>query len=452
MLLCVTASHKTAGFDLLERLSVHTTDIAPLIAEHDECVRGAVVLATCNRFEAYVDMDEPVTAAGAVGVEAALLAVEAATGVTAAEFDGSYSVVAGADVAEHLFAVASGLESVVVGEGEIAGQVRRALGDARKLGTSSGELERLFQRASEAQRGVKNSTALGRAGRSLVRLSLDLADSRVTDWAALRVLLVGTGAYAAATLAALRDRGADDITVYSPSGRAQKFATKHGLVWTDDAAYPRTAAASDLIITCTTADHHVLDAGVLRQGRSELDLDLPRIGEAAASGCPMGGSAYGGGRSLVIDLGLPRNVDPDVATVSDVDLLDLETIRLHAPLEELQATDAAREIVRAAARRFTQAGERQSLAPAVVALRQHVFGVLDDEISRVRTRDDDGRTEQALRHLVGRLLHTPTARAHDLAAQGRADEYVAALGALFGIEVPAQEAERAAAQADSATA
>lgn len=438
MLLCISASHKTAAFDLLERLSVHTTDIAPLIAEHDSCVRGAVVLATCNRFEAYVDMDEPVTAAGPVGVEAVLLAAEAATGVSSSEFEGSYRVVTGPDVAEHLFAVASGLESVVVGEGEIAGQVRRALTDARRQGTSSTELERLFQRASEAQRGVKNATAIGRAGRSLVRLSLELADSRVADWADLDVLLVGTGAYAAATLAALRDHGAERITVFSPSGRAQVFAAKHGIASIDDAEYARAAASADLVITCTSADHHVLDAAVLRRGRAELSGELRRITPAGAAECPVPHTA--GARRLVIDLGLPRNVDPDVVTVAGVDLLDLETVRLHAPLEELQATAEAREIVRLAAQKFALAGRRQSLAPAVVALREHAFGVLEDEIARVRARgDDDGRTEQAMRHLVGRLLHVPTSRAHDLAARGRADDYVAALGTLFGIDVSAQD-------------
>src|SRR3546814_21016522 len=116
-------------------------------------------------------MGGPVTASTAVGVEATLAAIEAATGVPAAELTGSYEVLGGDDVAEHLFAVASGLESVVIGEGEIAGQVRRSLKESRRLGTTSGDLERLFQRASEAQRGVKNATAMGRAGRSLVRLA-----------------------------------------------------------------------------------------------------------------------------------------------------------------------------------------------------------------------------------------------------------------------------------------
>ncbi|WP_438352203.1 glutamyl-tRNA reductase [Microbacterium sp. CJ88] len=405
MLMCVTASHKTASFELLERLSTPTTPIAPLISAHADCVQGAVVVATCNRFEAYVEMDEPVTAAGAVGVEATLLAIEAATGVAAAELDGSYEVIEGADVAQHLFAVASGLESVIVGEGEIAGQVRRALVDARAEGTTSSELERLFQRASETQRGVKNSTALGRAGRSLVRLALDLADSRIADWAQLRVLLVGTGSYAAATLAALRDHGATDIAVHSPSGRAAAFALKHGVRAVTD--YPADAASADLVITCTTS--MVLSASML--------------------------AAPHDGRRMVIDLGLPRNVDPDVAGLDRVDLLDLETIRLHAPLEELQATDAAREVISVAARRFADRGERRAVEPALVALRSHVFELLESEVARSRARGDDGAIEQSLRHFVGVLLHTPTTRAHELAASGRADEYAAALETLFGIDV-----------------
>lgn len=434
VLLCVSASHKTASFELLERLSVPAAPIAPLIAEHDECVQGAVVVATCNRFEAYVDMDEPVTAAVALGVEATLSAIEAATGVPARELEGAYTVLGGGEVAEHLFSVASGLESVVVGEGEIAGQVRRALTESRQLGTTSAELERLFQRASEAQRGVKNATAIGRAGRSLVRLGLELASSRIADWSTQRVLLVGTGAYAAATVAALRDQGAEDISVHSPSGRAAKFAAKHGLRPVSAETFPAAVVQADLVITCTTAEHHVVSAATYAAGRGAYEAAVD-----GAVGCPVEHTAH----HLVIDLGLPRNVDPDVATVPGVDLLDLETIRLHAPLEELQATDAARDLVRDAARRFASVGERKNITPAVVALRAHVFGVLDTEIARVRARGDEGgQTEQALRHLVGVLLHTPTTRAHELAETGRADDYVDALSALFGIEVSAPLVER----------
>ncbi|WP_046012324.1 glutamyl-tRNA reductase [Microbacterium sp. SA39] len=432
MLLCVTASHKTAPFELLERLSRTPDDVASTVVDMTPCVQGAVVLATCNRFEAYVEMDEPVTAAGAIGVEAVLEAVEATTGVSAAEFDGAYTVHTGRRVPEHLFSVASGLESVVSGEGEIAGQVRRALKSARKGGTTSPELERLFQRASQAQRKVKNVTALGRAGRSLVRLALELADSRIADWSAERVLLVGTGAYAAVTLATLRERGAVDISVYSPSGRAEVFAAKHGIRPVAAADYARTAAHSSLLITCTSATEPVL---------GPQHLQHP-VGIAAA-GCPIVPNGSAGHSQLVIDLGMPRNVDPAVGALDGVALLDLETIRLHAPLEELQATDAARSVVREAADTFHVVGARQSVTPSVVALRTHIFSLLESEISRARARgDEDGRIEQALRHLTGVLLHTPTTRAHELAASGRADEFAAALGTLYGI-VPAAEATEA---------
>ncbi|MCR2813248.1 glutamyl-tRNA reductase [Microbacterium sp. zg.Y1090] len=417
MLLCVSASHKTAPFELLERLSVHTDRVAPMIASYDASVQGAVVVATCNRFEAYVEMDEPAADAGIVGVEAALTAIEAATGVAPAELEGAYVVATGDDVARHLFSVASGLESVVVGEGEIAGQVRRALTEAREQRTTSPELERLFQKASETQRGIKNATAIGRAGRSLVRLSLELAGSRVTDWSRLRVLMVGTGSYAAATVAALRDRGAADIAVASPSGRETVFAARHALRPVPAASFTVEVATADLVITCTSAEHPVLSAETFAAGVAAAD---PALVPA---------------RRLVIDLGLPRNVDHDVAEVEGTDLLDLETIRLHAPLEELQATDDARRLVDDAAQRFVMTGERRSVAPAVVALRAHVATVLETEIARARGRGDDGTTEQALRHLAGVLMHTPTVRAHELAEQGRSDDVFAAVTALFGLEV-----------------
>ncbi|WP_194420754.1 glutamyl-tRNA reductase [Microbacterium abyssi] len=425
MLLCVTASHKTASFDMLERLSRTPDDVAPNLLRLASCVQGAVVLSTCNRFEAYIEVDEPVTAAGAVGVEAVLEAIEESTGIPSAELDGAYAVHSGRRVAEHLFAVASGLESVVPGEGEIAGQVRRALTAARKEGTTSPELERLFQRASQAQRKVKNVTALGRAGRSLVRLSLELADSRIADWSAERVLLVGTGAYAAVTLATLRERGATDISVYSPSGRAELFAKKHGLTAVADEDYARVASRSSLLITCTNA----AEEPVL--GPAHLQAPTGPV----AVGCPMGAPTS----QLVIDLGMPRNVDPAVANLEGVALLDLETIRLHAPLEELQATDAARTVVRDAADTFNVVGDRQSVTPAVVAFRSHIFALMEAEIERARARgDEDGRVEQAMRHLAGVLTHTPTTRAHELAADGRGADFVAALETIYGIR-PANE-------------
>lgn len=305
---------------------------------------GAVVVATCNRFETYLDLNAPFGVSPLPTVFAAIEAVSASTGVDAQTLRESLDLVHGNGVAEHLFAVSSGLESVVVGEGEIAGQVRRSLEQARSVGTTSPELERLFQRASQTSRGVKNRTGIGSAGRSLVRLSLELAESRISDWSATSVLLVGTGRYAGASLAALRDRGAEDIRVYSPSGRAARFAANHDIAAVQAADYAAVAASVDVVVTCTTAETHVIDAALLGAGREVLGA------EAA-------------GRQLLIDLGLPRNIDPDVAGVEGVELLDLETIRIHAPLEELNATHEARAMVGQAARSFSAATEEQSLAP-----------------------------------------------------------------------------------------
>ncbi|TFD74438.1 glutamyl-tRNA reductase [Cryobacterium sp. Sr8] len=456
MLICLSASHKNSSFDVLEKLSVGASASADRMLERHTSLSGAVIVATCNRFEAYLDLDEPFGVSPLPAVSAAIEAISASTGVAADTLRDTLDLVHGNGVAEHLFAVTSGLESVVVGEGEIAGQVRRALEQARAHGTTSGELERLFQRASQTSRGVKNRTGIGAAGRSLVRLALELAESRVSDWAETRVLLVGTGRYAGASLAALRDLGAENVRVYSPSGRALKFARSHGIDAVPELAFAREAAECDLILTCTTVDHHVIDAALLGAGRALLTerealqdgvtllaspADAAGVAAADAAADAVGdadrpAAAIDAPRQLIIDLGLPRNVDPDVSLVPGIELLDLETIRIHAPLEELNSTSEARQLVTRAARKFTAVTEEQSLAPAVVALRSYVFDILDAEIERARGRGDASeQTEAALRHLAGVLLHTPMVRSRSLARAGEQESFLTGLDALFGIQV-----------------
>jgi glutamyl-tRNA reductase len=409
VLLCLTANHRNASFEMLEKLSIGAPQAAGILVNDGDNVAGAVVLATCNRFEAYLEIDEPLTAATAVAVENSVRVLSDASGIDPAALRNTLTVLSGDAVAEHLFSVSSGLESVIVGEDEISGQVRRALEQARAAGTTSSGLERLFQKAANTSRGVKNQTAIGGAGRSLVRLGLELASSRITDWSATRVLIVGTGQYAATTVAALRDRGAVDVTVYSPSGRAARFALRLGLSASVDLVAALTVA--DVVITCTTSVAPVLTPS--------------HFSTASVTRC-----------RILIDLGLPRNVHPEVASVPGIELLDLETISLHAPLEELTATTDARALVSSAAFEFAATTAEQQLTPSVVALRTHIFGLLDAEIERVRTRgDDDGRIESALRHLTGVLLHTPSVRARELARAGEGDSFSSAVTALFGIDV-----------------
>jgi glutamyl-tRNA reductase len=398
----LTANHRNASFEFLEKLSIGAPSAARTLADSDGVLNGAVVLATCNRFEAYLDVDEDL-ADRAVGHAIAVLSQS--SGVEAEQLREAVTVLPADQAVQHLFAVTSGLESVIVGEDEISGQVRRALESAREAGTTSSSLEQLFQKATHTSRGVKSSTALGGTGRSLVRLALDLASSRVTDWSKTRVLIVGTGQYAAAVVAALRDRGVVAPRVHSPSGRGAPFAARYALH-----LEPRLAdaiGASDIVITCTT--RLVVDESVIPNAD----------------------------RRLIIDLGLPRNVDPGVAGLDGVELLDLETIRIHAPIEALGATSDARALVTNAAANFAA---DQSVEPAIVALRAHIFDLLDAEIERAAARgDSDGTTERALRHFAGVLLHTPSVRARDLAREGQAEDVVAALEALYGIHREATE-------------
>lgn len=420
MLLCLSANHHSASFELLEKLSFGGADVAPRLVESSTFIVGAVVLATCNRFEAYLDIDEQTVPHWETASVRVLEALSMATGIPATELASSIESLGGDDVVEHLFAVSAGLKSVVIGEDEIAGQVRRSLGSARSSGTATSNLERLFQRASTASRGVKTRTAIGHASRSVVRLALELASSRIPDWSATSVLLIGTGEYAATTVAALRDRGVTDITVYSPSGRAQRFAARLGLVATVDL----TAALhdSDVVVTCTSRPEPVVTPQLLTAGP----------------------------RRLVVDLGLPRNVDPAVADVEGIELLDLETVRLHAPLEELTATSDAHGIVQDAAAEFHAQEAERLAAPAITALRASVFSVLESEIERTHRRGTWSEAAEAdMRHLIGVLLHTPSSRARAVAREGNVDAVFDAVETLLGPIVDEVALRRRAASPDA---
>ncbi len=404
VLLGFSSSHRNASFDLLEQLERSASPIeSALLAAPG--VTGAVVLATCNRFEAYLDVDD--------GADSATLLerVADAAHVESADLAQHAAVIAHDAVPQHLFAVSSGLESVVVGEGEIAGQVRRALAKARQAGTTTRGLERLFDDASRASRQVKNTTGLTTAGRSMVHLALELSQGHIADWASAKVVLVGTGQYAAVSLAAVRAHGAADIAVFSRTQRGAQFALKHDVAHVDDLAAALHDA--DLVIACTVAPGLVIGVDAAREAIAGRTRPL-----------------------LVIDLGLPRNVDAAVDELAGVTLLDLATISLHAPLDELQATDDARGIVGDAATEFAAKAAERDVEPALVALRERILSLVDAEVERHRHRESAADIERALRHFAGVLLHDPSVLARELARAGRADDFVDGLRAVFGVTPP----------------
>ncbi len=397
-LLTLIASHHDVDLDLLERLTAAGTAGSAVAA--DASITGCVVLATCNRFELYLDSRDP-----GVAQKAAVQAVAEAAGLTLDEVSATLQPVVGErGVAEHLFSVASGLESMVVGEREITGQVRRALDAARADGTTTTALERLFQTASRASRAVVARTGLGRT-RSLVAVALELA-AQEAPLVGARVLLVGTGSYARTAIGALRAQSVGQIVVHSASGRAGELAEALDL---DVAgALADELAAADVVVGCSGTAGYVIGVEDLRTAM-----------------------ARSGGPAVLVDLALRHDVDPAVRELG-VPLIDLATVRRHVELPEVAQ---ARGVVADEAEEFAAGLAEAEVVPAVVALRGRVHELLEEELCRV-PGGPAPEVEAALRHFAARLLHGPVVRAREEARAGHADAYRDAIETLLGREIP----------------
>lgn len=436
----LTASHRDLDLDVLEQLSSGGHSVGTAVVADSPDVTGSVVLATCNRFEVYLDVDaDPRDAERADAVVAATVdAVAAASGLAHEDVAASLVARTGPAVPRHLFAVASGLDSMVVGEREVAGQVRRALQAARRDGTTSPTLERLFQTASRTSRAVGARTGLGSAGRSVVGVALDLA-AQTVDLARARVLLIGTGSYAGASLTALRGRGVGEVTVYSPSGRAEAFAADRGLRAVPAGALGDHLAAVDVVVSCSGALGPVVDDVMVAAARRTSAAD----GEARPT--------------VLVDLALHHDIHPSVATVPGVRLIDLAAVQRHSPATVTPEVEAGLAIVEERVAQFEETLAEQVAVPAVVALRTHVEQALDAEVERARAlaraRGDEGAAdlaERALRRFAAAMLHTPAVRAREHARSGRHAEYSDAVEAVFGVEVPRGLAADGAADAAAA--
>lgn len=372
-LLSLTASHHELDLDALERLSTGAHSIGGSAVAACDVITGAVVLATCNRFELYLDVDAPLDGTGVQhATEHVARMVAEASGVEVAEALASFRTRAGTEVAEHLFAVASGLDSMVVGEREIAGQVKRALETAHADGVTSSTLELLFQTASRTSKKVSTQTTLGGAGRSVVALGLDLAAAELPPWPQVRAVLIGTGSYAGASLAALRALGCDDVRVYSQSGRAEEFAAARGVEAVTDLVVALEDA--DLVVSCSGARGRALAADAARPGPERREQAIEHVLDAAAVVRARERAAVRAGDepvarpTVVLDLALHRDVDPRVADVEGVLLYDLATLAAHSPSIASELVTQARTIVDEATRAFEETRLGRAADTAVVAL------------------------------------------------------------------------------------
>ncbi len=361
-----------------------------------------MVVATCNRVELYLDVTR---FHDGIDVVTALLAD--VSGLP--EVAGAVKVQVGAPVAAHLFAVAAGLESMVVGEVEIAGQVSAALTAAQAAGTTTPVLNALFQTAARTAKQVTSTTSLGHAGRSIASVALDVSWPAPTPPSS--ALIIGTGAYARVAAAALRARGCATLQVFSPSGRSETFAARHDARPVTDLA--AAIAAADLVVTAS-GHGAVVTVPLIQAARALTDRPL-----------------------RIVDLSLHPDVAPGVAEMPGVQVTGLHAVTGQAgPENELVA---AQDVVIAAVARFEDEQNVRTLDPAVVALRQHIRGTVDHELDRLRGKypaEVVEDVERALHRVTQSLLHTPTLRARELARTGDSADYLQALHTLFGIEIP----------------
>ncbi|MDO5617167.1 glutamyl-tRNA reductase [Kocuria sp.] len=415
VLFSLVASHRDVDLRTVARLADGARGLPSQLVSSG-ALNGVVALSTCNRLELYGEL--PVTSGPTpelTQTRAELVeALAQRAGFDPQDVAHGVRLLTEDDAARHLFTVVSGLESAVVGEREITGQVRRALTEAQRDGTASGELVRLFEAAAHTAREVGTHTSLGERGRSIVSVALDLADDVTAgQWPQRRALVFGTGAYAGATMAALRDRGCADIEVYSASGRADQFTANRGGTPVGEEQLAAALARCDVVVGCS--------------GGSE----------------PMPANAMPDRPLTVVDLALSRDFDPSVADLAHVELITLESVKLAAPEETGESVAAAQRIVDQAADRFKHQRTGRDMSAAIVALRQHTMGILEQELGKIRAHHGCTGAHQemefAMRRMVKSLLHEPTVRARQLAKEGRADDYLTGLEALFGITIEESE-------------
>ena len=422
-LLVVGLSHRSATVELLERTAVADDDIPKLLslATSTEHVDEAVALATCNRLEVYADVRK-----FHGGVQELTDALVQRTGVPLEELADHLYVHYEDRAVQHLFEVASGLDSMVVGEQQILGQLRTALQTAREEATVGRALGPLIEHALRAGKRAHAETGIDRAGRSLVSVALDLADRSLGGLSDRSTALVGAGSMSALAATSLRRRGVGSLVVVNRTpANAQRLAQSVDATALPLEALESVVADADLLVSCTGAVGTVISASVVTAAMSRRP-DRPLF---------------------VIDLALPRDVEPAVKALPGVTVVDLESLR--SVLEDAEVArdvEAARQIVTQEVGSHLSRQRAERVAPTVVALRARAQQVVDAELARIDARmpDLDDRTRRevasAINRVVDKLLHTPTVRVKELAESPGGDSYADALRELFALDPAAMAA------------
>ncbi|WP_171169876.1 glutamyl-tRNA reductase [Streptomyces sp. I05A-00742] len=454
-LLVVGLSHRSSPVSVLERASL--TPGARVALVHDtlaaEPATEAVVLATCNRIELYADVDK--FHAG-VAELSTLLALH--TGVGLDELTPHLYVHYEDRAVHHLFSVACGLDSMVVGEGQILGQIKDALALGQELHSAGRLLNDLFQQALRVGKRAHSETGIDRAGQSLVTFGLEqLHDGpSVEDWVAgKRALVIGAGSMSSLAAATLARAGVAHVAVANRTleraRRLVEILTEPGAAGkvtasaVEMSALPDELALADIVVSCTGATGLVLTA------------DAVTAALAGRKVCAVDAACAGGARLALLDLAMPRDIDAAAHGIDGVRFVDIEALAGASADAPMAAdVDRVRAIVSDEVAAFGAAQRAAHITPTVVALRTMAADVVAGEIARLDGRlpglDDKQRAEitQTVRRVVDKLLHAPTVRVKELASTPGGAGYADALRELFDLDPQAVAAvSRADARLDS---
>ena len=417
----VGLNHRTAPVELRERVAVPSSRMVKAL--HDLCGREhlaeVVLLSTCNRTEIYARSTKFHSAVSDV-----LEFLSEQGSAPPEDFSEHLYTYYDDSAVSHLFGVAAGLDSMIVGEGEILGQVRDAWQLAESEGASGQAMARVFRHAIELGKRVRTDTAIGRRALSVSSAAVALAERTMFSLRGRSVLILGAGDVAEGLGRALIAAGVGEVVVANRThARAVGLAERLGGRAVPLGDLQDVLTSVDVLLTAT-------DSTEVHVERADVEAVMERRG-----GVPL----------LIVDVAVPRDVDPGAAQIPGVtlhDVDDLHQLTEAAVDERRREVDTVREIIGEELERFQTDRAAREVAPLVTSLRERAEEVRRSELLRFRTKlsalDEETRnTVDALTHgIINKLLHEPTVRLKEAAGTARGELYSDALATLFDIREP----------------